>query len=208
MGLKHGVGVNSGTDALTLSVLALSLDPGDEVITVPNTWISTAFAISHAGATPVFVDVDVDTHQMDPKTYGCYYRKDKGYYSVHMYGHPAPMVEIMGIASLYGLRVVEDVAQAPLASVGGRLVGSFGDLACFSFYPSKNLGAFGDGGMVLTDNDELAQSVRQLADYGQSDKFVHKNIGFNSRLDTIQAAVLLNEAAVFETMDRGAQNSR
>lgn len=198
-GVGYAVGVASGTDALNLSVRALGIGPGDEVVTVPNTWISTAFAISHTGATPIFVDIDPDTHQMDagalekvvtPNT--------KAIMPVHLYGHPAPMTAIEGLCRPRGIHIIEDVAQAPLARVDGRMVGSIGDAACFSFYPSKNLGAFGDGGMVLTDDGKLADRVRRLGNYGQDAPHRHSEIGYNSRLDSLQAAILLRKLPYLE----------
>lgn len=191
-GVRHAIGVGSGTDALNLSVLALGLEPGDEVITVPNTWISTAFAISLAGATPVFIDIDPNTYQLDANLLEqAITSRTKAIIPVHLFGHPAPMDEIEGICQKHNIRIIEDVAQAPLARISGRTVGTIGSLGCFSFYPSKNLGAYGDGGLVLTSDDQLAETVRQLANYGQSETYNHVRIGINSRLDTLQAAILL-----------------
>ena len=192
---RHGggyvIGVGSGSDALNLALKSLGLKPGDEVITVPNTWISTVFAISHSGATPVFADINPETYQIDiaqlekritPST--------KAVVAVHMFGHPAPMNEILALCRPKGIRVIEDVAQAVDAELDGRLVGTFGDIACFSFYPGKNLGCLGDGGAVFTEHRDLADFIRALARYGQPEKFNHTYIGWNSRLDAIQAAVL------------------
>lgn len=193
-GVRHAIGVGSGTEALNLAVKALGLGPGDEVVTVPNTWISTAFAISHSGATPKFVDINPATYQMDvgaleasitPRT--------RAVIPVHMFGHPAPMTEIAAICARHGLPIIEDVAQSPCATVAGKFVGTFGRAGCYSFYPSKNLGACGDAGMVLTDDDSVAGAVRQYADYGQTARFHHAKIGVNSRLDTIQAAILMRK---------------
>lgn len=191
VGARHAIGVASGTDALNLAVRALDLGPGDEAITVPNTWISTAYAVSHVGARPVFVDIDPQTGQMDAdKLERALTPRTKAVLPVHMFGHPAPMDRIAAICRTRGIRVVEDIAQAPLAEVQGKKVGSFGDLACYSFYPSKNLGCYGDGGAVTTDDDVLAERVRYLADYGQKERFHHATVGWNSRLDTLQAAIL------------------
>lgn len=191
-GIRHGIGVASGTDALILAVRALGLGPGDEVVTVPNTWISTAFAISHAGATPVFADIDPDTYQMAPAALEkAITPRTKAVIPVHMFGHPAPMTAIEAICRPRGIRIIEDVAQAPFAKTDGRLAGTVGDIGCFSFYPSKNLGACGDGGLVLTGDDVLAEGLRRLGDYGQNGPHRHREIGFNSRLDTLQAAILL-----------------
>ena len=191
VGTRHAIGVASGTDALNLAIRALDLGPGDEAITVPNTWISTAYAVSHVGARLVFVDIDPATGQMDAdKLERALSPRTKAVLPVHMFGHPAPMDRITAICRTRGIRVVEDIAQAPLAEVQGKKVGSFGDLACYSFYPSKNLGCYGDGGAVATDDDVLAERVRCLADYGQKGRFNHVMAGWNSRLDTLQAAIL------------------
>ena len=191
VGARHAIGVASGTDALNLAIRALDLGPGDEAITVPNTWVSTVFAVSHVGARPVFVDIDPATGQMDAdKLEQALSPRTKAVLAVHMFGHPAPMDRIMKICGARGIRVIEDIAQAPLAEVDGRGVGTFGDLACYSFYPSKNLGCYGDGGAVTTDDDGLAERIRRLADYGQKERFDHVTVGWNSRLDTLQAAVL------------------
>jgi dTDP-4-amino-4,6-dideoxygalactose transaminase len=185
------LGVGSGSEALNLALKSLDLKPGDEVITVPNTWISTAFAISHAGATPVFADIDPDTHQMDMAQLSRQITsRTRAVVAVHMFGHPAPVDQIVALCQPKGIQVIEDVAQAVGAEIGGKTVGTFGDIACFSFYPSKNLGCLGDGGAVLTSDDDLAEKLRVLACYGQSKKFHHTDIGWNSRLDGIQAAVL------------------
>ncbi len=192
--VKHALGVASGTDALSIAVRALGIGPGDEVVTVPNTWISTAFAISHCGARPVFADIDPETYQMDPKSLeAAITPRTKAVIPVHLFGHPAPMAEIETLCRPRGIKIIEDVAQAPLAREGGRLAGAMGDVACFSFYPSKNLGAFGDGGLILTDDDDLAATALRLSNYGQEGVIAsgrHDDIGFNSRLDTLQAAVL------------------
>jgi dTDP-4-amino-4,6-dideoxygalactose transaminase len=191
VGARHAIGVASGTDALNLVIRALDLGPGDEAITVPNTWVSTAYAVSHVGARLVFVDIDPTTGQMDAdKLERALTPRTKAVLPVHMFGHPAPMDRIADICRGRGIRVVEDIAQAPLAEVNGKKVGSFGGLACYSFYPSKNLGCYGDGGAVTTDDDVLAERVRRLADYGQKERFHHTAVGWNSRLDTLQAAIL------------------
>lgn len=191
-GVGHAIGVGSGTDALMLAVRALGIGPGDEVVTVPNTWISTAFAVSHAGATPVFCDIDPDTYQIDPAMLEKVITpRTKAVIAVHLYGHPAPMTAIEEICRPKGIAVIEDVAQALMAQTDGRRAGSIGDIGCFSFYPAKNLGAYGDGGMVLTGDHALAERLLRLSDYGQSDPHRHPEIGFNSRLDTLQAAILL-----------------
>lgn len=192
IGVRHAVGVASGTDALHLAVRALGIGPGDEVITQPNTWISTAFAASYVGAKPVFVDIDPGTQQIDAEQIeAAITPRTKAIIPVHLFGHPAPMGRIVEICRKRNLKIIEDVAQAPLAEVDGRAVGGIGDIACYSFYPSKNLGCFGDGGAVVTNDDALAARLREIAGYGQSGHFRHVSVGYNSRLDTMQAAVLM-----------------
>ena len=185
------LGLGSGSGALNLALQSLGLKSGDEVITVPNTWISTVFSISHAGAKPVFVDVDPETYQMDvAQLERRINARTKAVVVVHMFGHPAPIDQIVALCKPKGIRVIEDVAQAVGAELAGKKVGTFGDIACFSFYPSKNLGCLGDGGAVLTSDEDFAEKLRVLARYGQVEKFRHTQIGWNSRLDSIQAAVL------------------
>ena len=190
-GVKHVNCVGSGTEALHMALRSLKIGPGDEVITVTNTWISTAFAASYVGATPVLVDVDPDTYQMDLTALkGAITPRTKAVIAVHLYGHPAPMTEIIEICHQKGIYVIEDAAQAVFAEIDGMRAGTIGDIGCFSFYPSKNLGCFGDGGAVVTNNDEINQKLQMLINYGQSQPFVHDLIGYNTRLDTIQAAIL------------------
>lgn len=191
-GAKHSVGISNGTEALHLSLRALGVGPGDEVITVANTFAATAFAISYAGATPVFVDVDPSDYNMNVNLLEeAITKRTRALIPVHLYGQPAKMDDIMAIAGRHGLKVVEDACQAHGALYRGQPVGSFADAACFSFYPGKNLGAFGDGGAVVTNDDDLAEQLRQLRNYGQRVKNDHGQLGYNSRLDTLQAAVLL-----------------
>ncbi len=188
---KFGIGVGSGTAAIHLALLSCGVSNGDEVITVPNTAVPTVSAISLANAIPVFVDVDPETYTINTKKIEeGITRKTKAIIPVHLYGHPCDMDPVLEIAEKHGLRVIEDACQAHGAKYKGRSVGSLGDIGCFSFYPTKNLGAYGDGGMVVTRNEELAETVRLLRNYGQTEKNVHKIIGFNSRLDEIQAAIL------------------
>lgn len=191
-GAKYGVGISNGTEALHLSLRALGIRSGDEVITVANSFAATAFAIVYAGATPVFVDVDPSDYNMNINLLeDAITERTRAIIPVHLYGQPAKMDDIMAVANRHGLRVVEDACQAHGALYRGRSVGSFGDAACFSFYPGKNLGAFGDGGAVVTNDDRLAEQLRQLRNYGQRKKNEHGQLGYNSRLDTLQAAVLL-----------------
>jgi len=190
-GVSRAIGVASGTDALDLAVRALGIGPGDEVITVSNTWISTVFAISKVGATPVIVDIDPDSHQIDVEAVrAAISERTRAIIPVHLFGHPAPVDQIVDICRPLGIFVIEDVAQAPLATLNGKLAGTIGDVGCFSFYPSKNLGCYGDGGAIITDDEALAERMAVLANYGQQTPFDHQEIGINSRLDTLQAAVL------------------
>ncbi|MGB0383298.1 MAG: DegT/DnrJ/EryC1/StrS family aminotransferase [Ardenticatenaceae bacterium] len=191
IGLKHCLGVSTGTDALELAIRACGIGPGDEVITVPNTFIATTETITHAGATLRWVDVDPETYNMDPSQIEMAISpRTKALLPVHLYGQPADMHPILEIARKYDLKVIEDCAQAHGATYHGQTVGTFGDVACFSFYPGKNLGAYGDGGAVLTNSDEIADRLRLLRNHGQREKYVHVIEGFCHRLDNIQAAVL------------------
>jgi dTDP-4-amino-4,6-dideoxygalactose transaminase len=191
IGSKYGIGVNSGSDALFLGLKAVGVGEGDEVITVSHTFISTADAIVRNGAKPVFVDIDPETYCIDvSKIEERIAGRTKAILPVHLYGHPADMEPVMELARKYRLFVVEDACQAHGAEYKGRKVGSIGDLGCFSFYPIKNLGAYGDGGMVVTGDEELAGKLRMLRNYGQPQKHHHDFVGVNSRLDEIQAAIL------------------
>ncbi|WHY71176.1 DegT/DnrJ/EryC1/StrS family aminotransferase [Fictibacillus enclensis] len=188
---SHCIGVGNGTDALWLALKAMNIGPGDEVIVPVNTFIASVEAISAVGAIPVFVDNDVDTYTIDiANIEKCITPKSKAIIAVHLYGQSADMDPILDIAAKHGLKVVEDAAQAHGAEYKGRRVGSIGDVACFSFYPGKNLGAYGDGGAVVTNNREIADIVRLLSQHGSKHKYQHKIAGYNSRLDGIQAAVL------------------
>ena len=191
-GARHAVGVANGTDALALALRAYGVGPGDEVVTVANTFIATGEAILLNGARPVFVDVDEASFTMDPERLeAAITARTKVILPVHLYGHPAPMNEIRAVAERHGLPVLEDAAQAHGAEIAGRRAGSLGHAACFSFYPGKNLGAYGDAGMVVTSDADFAARVRQLANHGAG-KARYDNVvpGTNSRLDTLQAAVL------------------
>jgi dTDP-4-amino-4,6-dideoxygalactose transaminase len=190
-GVELAVGVSSGTAALSLALLALGVKPGDEVITTPNTFIATAEAISGIGAVPVFVDIDPATYNMDPSQIAsAVSQKTRAIIPVHLYGHPADMDPVIEKAGTCGLKVVEDACQAHGAEYKGKRTGSLGDIAAFSFYPGKNLGAYGDGGALTTSNKELVEQIRLLRDHGSPHKYYHDIIGYNSRLDEIQGAVL------------------
>ena len=190
-GARHGVGVGSGTEAIHLALLACGIGPGDEVITVPNTAVATVAAIEQSGACPVFVDVDFAARTLDPhKLEAALTPRTRAILPVHLYGAPADLDPILALARARGVRVVEDCAQAVGALYRGLRLGSLGDLGCCSFYPTKNLGAYGDGGFITTTDDALADRLRLLRTYGwrERDKSVIK--GLNSRLDELQAAVL------------------
>ncbi|MFQ5810434.1 MAG: DegT/DnrJ/EryC1/StrS family aminotransferase [Armatimonadota bacterium] len=188
---KYGVGVASGTDALQLALHAAGVGQGDEVITTPYTFIATLEAIAHLGGTPVLVDIDPRTYCIDPdQTAEAVTPRTKAIVPVHLYGQTADMDPIMEVAKAHGLAVIEDACQAQGARYNGRRAGSIGDAACFSFYFSKNLGAYGDGGLVTTNSPDLADQLRQLRHHGHDSKYEHVRLGYNSRLDEIQAAIL------------------
>jgi len=190
-GVKLGVGVNSGTDALFLACLACGIGKGDEVIVMPYSYIATTLAISMTGAKPVFVDIEEKTYNIDvSKIEEAITKNTKAILPVHLYGHPVDMDPLLEIAKKYNLKVIEDCAQAHGALYKDKKVGSFGDAACFSFYPTKNLGAFGDSGMVITNSEEIKQRLLLLRDYGRKGRYEHIIRGYNSRLDTLQAAIL------------------
>lgn len=191
IGTKHCLGVATGTDALEVAMRACGLEPGDEVITTPNTFIATTEAITHAGARLRWVEVDPRTYNIDPNQIeAAITPRTKALLPVHLYGQPADMEPIMTIARRHGLKVIEDCAQAHGAKYQGQNVGTFGDAACFSFYPGKNLGAYGDGGAIVTNNDEIAERIKLLRNHGQREKYVHALEGYCHRLDNLQAAVL------------------
>ncbi|MDD4906204.1 MAG: DegT/DnrJ/EryC1/StrS family aminotransferase [Methylobacter tundripaludum] len=188
---QYGIGVNTGTSALHLALLAAGIGPGDEVITVPFTFVATVAAIYYTGATPVFVDIDPRTFTIDVKAIeAAITDKTKAILPVHLYGQPADMDPILDIAKRHGLVVIEDAAQAHGAEYKGKRVGSIGDMGCFSFYPGKNLGAYGEGGMVVTSNPEYTRTMRMLRDWGAEQKYQHVLKGYNFRLEGIQGAVL------------------
>lgn len=188
---RYCIGLNSGTSALHLALLACGIKEGDEVILPSQTFIATAWGITYCGAKPVFVDIDSRTYTIDTKKIeAAITTKTKAIIPVHLYGQPADMDEINKIAKRYNLFVIEDAAQAQGALYKKKKVGTFGDSACFSFYPGKNLGAFGEGGAVITNNPELAEKIRILRNHGQSKKYYHDVIGFNYRMEGVQGAVL------------------
>jgi dTDP-4-amino-4,6-dideoxygalactose transaminase len=191
IGVAHGVGVGSGTEALHLALAACGIGAGDEVITVAHTAVATVAAIELSGATPVLVDIEPDYYTLDPsKLEDAIGPRTKAVVPVHLYGQAVDLSPVIEIARRRGLRVIEDCAQAHGAMYQGRRVGAWGDMACFSFYPTKNLGALGDGGMVVTDDPELADRVRLLREYGWAERNISTVVGWNSRLDELQAAVL------------------
>lgn len=188
---SHAVAVASGTDALHLAVRASGIGPGDEVITTPFTFIATAEAIAYVGATPVFVDIKADTFNMAPeKIEEKITDKTKAIIPVHLYGQPVDMDPVMEIAKKRDLKVIEDCAQSFGADYKGIMTGAIGDAGCFSFFPSKNLGCYGDGGMIVTNSSELADELKTLRNHGSKVRYYHHEIGYNSRLDEIQAAIL------------------
>ena len=198
--VKHCIGVGNGTDALFIALKVLGVGPGDEVIVPANSFIATSEAVTLTGAKVVFVDIDPRTYNMDPnKLEKCLLTRNskpetrnrvKAVIPVHLYGQPADMGPILNIARKYNLKIVEDAAQAHGAVYKGRQIGSIGDMACFSFYPGKNLGAYGDAGAIVTNDDKLALNARMFANHGRVEKYNHEIEGINSRLDSLQAAVL------------------
>lgn len=190
-GVKHAVAVASGTDALHLALLAAGIKRGDEVITTPFTFIATAEAASYIGAVPVFTDIDPDTFNMDlSRIEAAITKKTKAILPVHLFGQPVDMDGLMRIAKKHGLKVIEDCAQSFGAEFRGEKTGVFGEFGCFSFFPSKNLGGYGDGGMVITNDPKLAERLLSLRNHGSHMRYYHDEIGFNSRLDELQAAIL------------------
>lgn len=191
LGVRHAIGVSSGTDALHLALRAAGIGPGDEVITSPFTFIATAEAIAYVGGTPVFVDIDPQTFNLDPKLVkSAINAKTRAILPVHLFGQPADLAPLMALCEEHNLLLIEDCAQSFGATYAGRQTGSLGALGCFSFFPSKNLGCYGDGGMIVTNDDALAEQVRMLRNHGSKVRYHHDLIGYNSRLDEIQAAIL------------------
>jgi dTDP-4-amino-4,6-dideoxygalactose transaminase len=190
-GTQHAIGVGSGTDALHVAIRACGIGPGDEVITVAHTFIATVEAIILAGARPVLVDIDPVTCVMDvTQVEKAITSRTKAIIPVHLYGHPVDMDPILDLARIYNLKVIEDSCQAHGAEYKGRRTGSLGDIGCFSFYFTKNLGGYGEGGIITTSDEEIAQRCRMIRDHGSSAKYYHSMMGFNGRLDELQAAVL------------------
>ena len=205
-GVRHAIGVASGTDALHLALRAADIRTGDEVITTPFTFIATAEAVSYVGAVPVFVDINPDTFNMDvSQIESRITKRTKAIIPVHLYGQSVEMDELMRIARKHGLTVIEDCAQSFGADYKGTKTGAFGDLGCFSFFPSKNLGAYGDGGMVTTNDPKLAERLFSLRNHGSKVRYYHDEIGYNSRLDEMQAAVLNIK---FKRIDQYNENRR
>ena len=189
--IKYTVGVSNGLDALVLSLRVLGVGVGDEVIVPSNTYIATALAVSHVGATPIFVEPNLDTYNINPLLIeGAITPKTKAIMPVHLYGQACEMDSIVAIANKYGLYIIEDNAQAHLSSFNGKITGTFGQVNGTSFYPGKNLGALGDAGAITTDNEDLANRLRTLRNYGSAKKYFNDEIGYNNRLDELQAAFL------------------
>jgi len=190
-GVKHGIGVSSGTDALLVALMALGIGRDDEVITTPYTFFGTAGSIARLGAKPVFVDIDYESFNIDPdRIRDAVTKRTRAIMPVHLFGRLADMEAVLAIGNELGLPVIEDAAQSIGASRAGRKAGQWGTFGCFSFFPAKNLGGFGDGGMVVTDDDQLAEKCRVLRAHGSQPKYYHKVIGGNFRLDALQAAIL------------------
>ena len=207
-GVKYAIGCASGTDALVLSLKALDIQPGEEIITTPFTFFATAGSIHRVEGKPVFVDIDPHTFNIDPdKIEAAITEKTKAIIPVHLFGQTSEMDKIKEIADKYGLMIIEDTAQAIGAEFKGKKAGYFGDVATLSFFPSKNLGAMGDAGMCLTDDKELAEIIKMLRTHGEHPKYYHRWVGLNSRLDTLQAAVLLVKLPYLEKWTKQRQDN-
>ncbi|MGG1397242.1 DegT/DnrJ/EryC1/StrS family aminotransferase [Bacillus salipaludis] len=194
VGVQYVAGVANGTDALLLALEALGIGPGDEVITTPFTFFATAEVVSRVGAIPVFVDIEPDTYNLDPKNLERAITKNtKAIIIVHLFGKIAQMDEIMQIASKYNLKVIEDACQALGTEFAAKKAGTIGNIGCFSFFPSKNLGAFGDAGAIVTNDETIYERVCQLRNHGSKERYIHSYIGVNSRLDELQAAILIEK---------------
>lgn len=208
VGVKFSLGVGNCTDALTLAMRACDIKPGDEVITTPFTFIASGETIANLGAKPVFVDIDPETFNLDPKQIEpAITKKTKAIIPVHLFGQACDMDEIMKIGQAYNLKIIEDAAQSLGAKYRGKMLGSLGDLGCFSFYPSKNLSALGDGGAITTNDPELAQRIKLLRSHGAGKKYQHQELGYNSRLDALQAAFLRIKLTRLETWNEGRRKN-
>ncbi len=204
LGVRHAIGCASGTDALHLALAAAGIEAGDEVITTPFTFIATAEAICYLGARPVFVDIDPQTFNIDiTQIEAAITRRTKAILPVHLFGQPVDMDSLMEIAERHGLKVIEDCAQSFGAQYRGRQTGTFGDAGCFSFFPSKNLGCFGDGGMITTHSDEMAEKLKVLRNHGSRQRYHHSIIGYNSRLDELQAVILRTKLKRVDAYNQG-----
>ncbi|HYH04216.1 MAG TPA: DegT/DnrJ/EryC1/StrS family aminotransferase [Bacillota bacterium] len=208
LGVKHAVALNSGTDALIIGIRAAGITAGDEVITTPFTFYATAEAISQIGAIPVFVDINPETFNLDPELIEqAITAKTKAIIPVHLYGQSAVMDKILALARQYNLKVIEDVAQAFGGEYHGTKLGSLGDVGCFSFYPSKNLGAYGDGGLLTTNDDAVADMARMLRNHGCKRTYYNELLGYNSRLDELQAAILRVKLPHLEAWNEGRRQA-
>ncbi len=206
IGSRECVACNSGTDALYLALRALEIGPGDEVITTPFTFIATAEVVSAVGATPVFVDIDAETFNLSlEQIEAAVTKQTKAIIPVNLFGHPVDMTRLMAIAQSHNLAVIEDCAQSTGAEWDGKKVGSIGHIGCFSFFPTKNLGACGDGGAVTTHDPAIAANIRMLADHGRKSGYYHEKVGVNSRLDSVQAAILQIKLRYLDTWNAGRQ---
>lgn len=204
LGCNHAIGCASGTDALHLALLALGIGPGDEVITTPFTFIATAEAIAYVGATPVFVDIDQVSFNLDVnEVREAITDKTRAIMPVHLFGHACEITDLQALCREHNLKLIEDCAQSTGGKYGQQFTGTFGDAGCFSFFPSKNLGAFGDGGLVTTNSDEVAARIRMYRHHGSKKQYVHEEIGVNSRLDEIQAAILRQKLPHIDEFNAG-----
>ncbi|HFQ13973.1 MAG TPA: DegT/DnrJ/EryC1/StrS family aminotransferase [Gammaproteobacteria bacterium] len=208
LGVKHAISCASGTDALHLALLAAGIGAGDEVITTAFTFIATAEAIDYVGAVPVFVDIEPDSFNIDPaKIEAAITDKTTAILPVHLFGQPADMDAIMAIAEKHGLKVIEDCAQSFGAAIGGRMTGAIGIAGCHSFFPSKNLGCYGDGGMITTNDDAVAEQLKMLRNHGSRERYHHDIIGYNSRLDEIQAVILRAKLKRIKSYNEGRRRA-
>lgn len=208
LGVKHAISCASGTDALHLALVAAGIGIGDEVITTSFTFIATAEAIRYVGATPVFVDIKQDTFNIDPSLIEAVItQKTKAIIPVHLFGQPADMDSIMAIATKHQIKVIEDCAQSFGADINGTMTGSIGLAGCHSFFPSKNLGCYGDGGMVTTNDDSIAESLKMLRNHGSNVRYHHDIIGYNSRLDEIQAVILRSKLKRISSFNKGRRQA-